>query len=131
MNQLLAEITDIQTSGEIMLITLFAKNHHFQSLIIQQENDYLFKGNQVYMIFKETELSILKGSAQISLNNQFPSIIKAINQGKLLTEITLDFQGEILQSIITTASLKRLDLALDNPITGLLKTNELMLMRYE
>jgi molybdate transport system regulatory protein len=132
MNKLKAEISDIITSGELSLISLNVNSEKFSSLIVNQNESYICKGNTVYMVFKETEVSIAKNlSGDISIRNRFPSVIKSIDKGQLLSEIKLDFKGAEISSIITTGSCERLGLKPGDEVEGLLKTTELLLMRYE
>lgn len=132
MNKLKAEISEIITSGELSLIGLDMNGEKFFSLIVNQNEEYISKGNTVYMVFKETEVSIAKNlSGDISIRNRFPSVIKSIDKGQLLSEIKLDFKGIEISSIITTGSCERLALKPGDEVEALLKTTELLLMRYE
>lgn len=84
------------------------------------------------MVFKETELSIAKEfHGKLSIRNRFISKIKSIETGKILSEVKLDYKGNLISSVITTASCESLELDSGIEVIGLLKTNELMLMKYE
>ena len=132
MNQLKAEIKEIEAAGEILLITLRCAGLDFSSLIIDNREQYIRKGNAVFMVFKETELAIGKNlGGSLSIRNRFPSTVQAIKKGRVLSDIRLDYQGHDIVSIITTASCENLELKPGDPVEGLLKTNELLLMCYE
>ncbi|MFM7022087.1 MAG: molybdopterin-binding protein [Flavobacteriales bacterium] len=130
MNQLLAEISDVQTSDNLALVSLLCENETFSSLIIHNENNYVRKGNPVYMVFKETEVMIGKDLESISIRNRFTSVIKFIKKGKLLSEIILNFKGHTITSIITTESCERLSLCVGKEVEALVKTNDLMLIQH-
>ncbi|HSZ71189.1 MAG TPA: TOBE domain-containing protein [Cytophagaceae bacterium] len=132
MNKLTAEISDIQTSGDIALLKLYCEGSYFYSMMIHHREDYIYKGNLVYMVFKETELSIgkdLKGG--LSIRNRFQSVIEHIEKGTLLSEVKLNFNGHLITSLITTQSAEALALQVSDRVEGLLKTTELFMMKYE
>jgi len=132
MNKLKAVVTDLKSAGEISLITLTCEGDSFSSLIIANNEAYIWVGNTVYMVFKEMELSIgkqLQGS--LSLRNRFRSRVLAIEKGSILSEIILDYKGHEITSIITTASCESLGLQAGDEVEGLLKTTELLLMQHD
>jgi molybdopterin-binding protein len=131
MNQLKGIIKNIETDGSVSLISILAEYTEFYSLVIDtpQTAPYLKVNNPVWIIFKETEMSIAKHmTGGISLRNRFPSIIRTIEAGKILSKITLDFKGQVLYSIITTRSVHSLHLQIGDHVEGLVKTNEISLM---
>ncbi len=132
MNQLTGKITDIETDGGISLVTISVAGMDFSSLIIDSPATvpYLANGNEVYMLFKETEMSIAKHfTGGLSTRNRFPATIRAIKPGQILSKIVLDFKGHILYSIITTKSMHSLHLQVGDHVEGLVKTNEVSLMQ--
>jgi molybdate transport system regulatory protein len=132
MNKLTAEISEIQISGDISLLKLYCEGSYFYSIMIHYREDYIYKGNLVYMVFKETELSIGKDlMGGLSIRNRFQSVIEYIDKGKLLSEIKLNFNGHIITSLITTQSVEALSLQISDRVEGLLKTTELFIMKYE
>jgi molybdopterin-binding protein len=131
MNQLTGEIIHIDTDGNISLVSVQAEGIEFFSLVIDtpQTAPYLKTGKEVFLIFKETEMSIAKHfSGGLSLRNRFPAVIRAIETGKILSKIILDFRGHTLCSIITTRSVHSLRLQVGDQVEGLVKTNEISLM---
>jgi molybdopterin-binding protein len=131
MNQLSGKIKSIETDGSISLVSIMAEHTEFFSLVIDtpQTAPYLRVDNSINIIFKETEMSIAKHmSGGISLRNRFPSVIRSIEPGKILSKITLDFKGQVLCSIITTRSVHSLHLQVGDHVEGLVKTNEISLM---
>ncbi len=132
MNKLPATISDIQQSGEIALITLECAGVYFTAMIIEYEQDYIRKGNSVYMVFKETEVSIGKAlSGGLSIRNRFQSVIEQMEKGKLLSEIQLNFNGYTIRSVITTQSCDSLMLQPGEAVEGLLKSTELFIMKHD
>ncbi|HKJ46335.1 MAG TPA: TOBE domain-containing protein [Balneolales bacterium] len=89
---------------------------------------FLRKGNGINIMFKETEVSIAKDfSGVISLQNKMICTVKEIKKGTLLSRILLDFKGNEICSVITSAAVEQLGLSTANKITALIKTNEVMI----
>jgi len=141
LNKLLARIAHIESSGHISLVELRvappggeATGDLFSCVVIEtpETAPYLRPGNTVYLIFKETEVSIGKNlSGQLSLRNQLPCVIKGLRKGAILTEICLDYRGIEIGAIITTRSAEKLDLKTGDAVTGLIKANEVSIMDME
>ena len=132
MNKLKAKITNIETSDNISLVDLTANGELFSCVIIEttESADYLKLNNEVEILFKETEVSIAKNfDGQISLRNRIPSTIKEIERGKVLSKLILDFKGIDIGSIITTRSVNKLELKVGDEVTGLIKANEVSIMK--
>ena len=90
---------------------------------------YLQDGNNVALLFKETEVSLAKNlQGELSLRNRFSVKVLNINQGDIISAIQLDFNGQSITSVITTRSLNRLQLSIGEQIEALVKANEIALM---
>jgi molybdopterin-binding protein len=61
------------------------------------------------------------------LRNRFPARVRHIEAGTLLSRVELDFRGLVLQAVITTRSVRELQLAPGEEVVGLVKTNEISL----
>lgn len=101
----------------------------FTSIVIEtpETANYLKTGAPVIVMFKETEVIISKNSADISLQNQIPVKVTAIEQGKLLSQLNLQYQQHTLCSIITTNAVQQLQLQPGSEVIAMIKTNEIML----
>lgn len=134
MNKLKAQIVHLETDGQISLVDLQAHGDLFSCVVIEtpQTAEYLQIGHEVYILFKETEVSIGKNlSGQISLRNQIHSTIKRLDRGRVLTKLTLDYKGSEIGSIITTRSAERMKLQIGDAVVGLVKANEVSIMEGE
>jgi len=131
MNKLLGKIMNIESSEHISIVDIDVEGDLFSSIIIEtpETADYLKIGNEVFMLFKETEVSIGKAlSGKLSLRNRLTSKIKTIEKGKVLTKIVLDYKGKDIVSVITTRSTNNLDLKVGDEVQGLVKANEVTIM---
>jgi len=132
MNKLLGKIMNIESSEHISIVDIDVEGDLFSSIIIEtpETADYLKIGNEVFMLFKETEVSIGKAlSGKLSLRNRLTSKIKTIEKGKVLTKIVLDYKGKDIVSVITTRSTNNLDLKVGDEVQGLVKANEVTIMK--
>jgi molybdopterin-binding protein len=132
MNKLLGKITNIESSEHISIVDIDVEGDLFSTVIIEtpETADYLRIGKEVFMLFKETEVSIGKAlSGNLSLRNRLKSKIKTIEKGTVLTKITLDYKGKDIISVITTRSTNKLDLKVGDDVQGLVKANEVIIMK--
>ena len=132
MNTLKGKIIDIQSSEMISLISVDVGGDVFSSIVLEGKKAPMSyrKGEQVNLIFKETEVGIAKNlSGFISFRNRFPARIKKIDKGSLLAKILLDYKGQRVESIISAKSAGEMKLKENEDIEWLVKTNEVSLMQ--
>ncbi|MDR2033976.1 MAG: TOBE domain-containing protein [Helicobacteraceae bacterium] len=130
MNALLGEISHIETDGALSIVEIVSNDMRFSSLVVETPKScaYLAIGRKVEVLFKETEVAIAKNlSGEISLRNRHSATISALRYGGLLCEITLNNKDEIVKSIITERSAKRLNLTVGDRVEWLVKANEISL----
>lgn len=131
MNRLPATIVAVETHGSIALVEAAVGEHHFTAALIgaADETAAWSAGLPVTLLFKETEVSLAKNlSGLLSMRNRIPATVTAIEYGKLLTRVTLDFAGHAIASVITTRASHALALAPGDTVEGLVKSNELTVM---
>lgn len=132
MNILSGIISNIQQSGSIMLVDIDVNGYQFSSMLIESiaNTDWLKKENGIDLIFKETEVSLAKDlQGKISMRNRLPCIVKHIERGVLLSNVTLQFQNSFIVSAITTRSVDALQISIGDSIEALIKANEISLMK--
>lgn len=134
MNKLNAKIINIESADHISLVDLEKNGDIFSCVVIETPETaaYLTIGNKVHILFKETEVSIAKGEPfNISLRNRLQTKIKEIEKGKILSKIILAYQDTEIISVITTRSVKKLDLKPGDMVVGLIKANEVSILSDE
>lgn len=132
MNKIPAIIQTITTSGGVVLVDLCSGDCPLSALLVDADElpAWLTTGQQVFAVFKESELSIAVDlSGKISLRNRFPCIVKSINRGELLSLVELSFGEHILHSAITTRSVNALQLTNGTQVLALIKANEISLIQ--
>lgn len=131
MNRLTGIISAIDTHGSIALIDVAVGNDLFTATLIGagEEVAAWTPGMAVVLLFKETEVSLAKNlSGQLSMRNRLPATVTAIERGRLLTRVGLDFNGQPIESVITTRSSHALGLVVGDAVEGLVKANEMTLI---
>ncbi|MBV6484033.1 MAG: TOBE domain-containing protein [Bacteroidia bacterium] len=128
MNILNGKIVEIKQSGALLLVKIENNNTLFTSIIIEdsEQNKQLEIGKNVRFSFKETEVIISKTSElKISLQNQIHCKVTAIAIGELLAEIILNFNQQLITSLITANACNQLGLQVNDDVVALIKTNEI------
>ena len=129
MNKLLGNIKSIDAHDGLLLIKTNVNNTELEAIIIGNENEYpyLKNNNNVSLIFKETEVLLSKDkSLNISDNNEITCTITSTTKGSLLTQVNLDFDGNIIAAVITSSSAERLQLKINDTVKAFIKANEII-----
>lgn len=130
MNKLAATIIAIDSNVHMSLVDLAVGDDVLSATLLETpaQASYLKLGNQVSLLFKETEVSIAKKlSGLISLSNQLNAKVTQIVRGEILSAVTLAYQQHTIVSVITTRSVDRLQLKVGDAVEALIKANELVL----
>ena len=134
MNKLRGRIASIQSNDHVSLVDVEVNDDVFTATLLETPDDapYLQVGNMVEVLFKETEVSLAKGlSGLISLRNRINTRVSAVHSGVILSEVVLEYGAFSLSSIITTRSIKRLDIKPGDKVEALVKANEVTLVEIE
>ncbi len=132
MNKIQGIISKIQQSGAIILVDVDVDGQNFSAMLIESATrpEWLETGNNIELIFKETEVSLAKNlSGIISMRNRMKCTVKHVERGELLSKISLQFQKYTITSAITTRSVDSLDLKVGDEVEALVKANEVSLMK--
>jgi len=131
MNKLHGHITKISKVDDLSLIEIDVEGYMFKSIIIDDiDKPNYNNGDDIDVFFKETEVIISTNlNVPISMQNQLICKVKSIKKGRLLSEMKLDFNSSNLTAIITTNSLLRLKVKVDDEVLALVKTNQVMLSK--
>jgi len=133
LNRLTAQIVDILSSGTLSQVTAECGGVLFSCVVLEtpESTPFLQKGAIIDLLFKETEVSIaVDFDGKISLRNQIKMLISHIEAHPVLSILTLSHPEFSITSIITTGSVKRLDLYEGQEVTALIKANEISIMEH-
>lgn len=130
MNTLKGKITQLNSTENLSLVSVSVGAYLMSAIIIDtpETTDYLKKGAAIELVFKETEVIISTGNGKdISLRNQIPGHIEAIDSGPLLSKVMLKTDVGMVTAVITTNAVQSLDLSVGKEAIAMIKTNEIML----
>ena len=65
----------------------------------------------------------------INVRNQFKGLVKSINAGPVVSEIEVDTPSGVVSSIITTSSVKDLELKIGSAVIALVKATEVSIAK--
>jgi len=92
----------------------------------------LHVNSHVILGVKPSHVAIAKHlSGDLSYSNQLQATIVRIENGKLLSSIVLHVKGQELQSFVTCASAKRMNLCVNDEVTILMKASELFVLEVQ
>lgn len=130
MNIFNGKIESITTNGNLSLVTVNVNGFLFKSIVIDtlETASYLKKGKSIDVIFKATEVIISNNKdSEISLQNKLDGEIVLINEGKLLSNLTINTPIGKITAIITSNAVNNMQLDVGKKIIAMVKTNEIML----
>lgn len=130
MNKIKSKIVSIKSLNSINQIEALTNGVKLVILTLDLPKE-IEVNQEVDIVFKESEVAIAKENIShlISFNNVIEGEIIDIERGELLTYITLNSKVGVINALITTKSLDRLNFKLKDIAFGFIKTNELSLMR--
>ncbi len=129
MNVLTGQIETITIKGSLSLVRVVVAHIPLTAIVIDtpESAPYLEPGNEINVIFKETEVIIGKGKEhQISLQNRIPGTVQAIEAGELLSRVVVNTPAGEIVSVITANAVAQLTLTVGSEVTAMIKTNEIM-----
>ena len=89
---------------------------------------YLEEGGPISVLFKETEVILSTGKVeQVGIKNRIPGEVRLVETGTLLSKVAMETPLGELEAIIATSEVRSLGLAEGDPVTALIKINEVML----
>lgn len=128
MNRIRGTIVGVESAGHVRLVDVDADGDRFSAIMLEA-GSHLQPGTAVTLAFKETEVSLAKDlSGLISLRNRIPARVRAIEKGRVLARVVLDYRGEDLVSVITTRSAERMNLQVGDAVEALVKANEMTIL---
>ena len=122
---MIARVKDIKTKDNLNIVE-FDFNGLTLKMMSLDLNADVQVGKKVKLSVKPTNISIAKNLiGEISLSNQIVATIENLENGQLLSSISLKVHNTILESIITVDSSKRMNLQIGESVTILIKASNL------
>ncbi|MCA9407511.1 MAG: hypothetical protein KC733_02385 [Candidatus Omnitrophica bacterium] len=133
MNILKGTISHVDSSRHTSLVEIDVNGDLFSVVLLEtaHTNSCLKENGKVSLMFKETEVFFNRNKEDTSsILNQFWSKVASIQKGVVLSEISFEYQKNLLRAIIPTKSLNKIKLKIGEEIVWCIKVNEITL-RWE
>lgn len=125
MSQLIATIKKINSVNNLNIVEFDFHGLTLKMMSLDLNSDVQI-GKKVKLSVKPTNISLAKKiSGEISLSNQIVATIQDIENGELLSSISLKTNDFLLESIITVDSAKRMNLQIGNEVIILIKASDI------
>lgn len=133
-NKVQGQVSAIQ-AGEVMsLVTIQAGDQRLVSAVTNEgvKELGLKMNDSVTAVVKSTEVMLAKGEAnklKISARNRLAGHVTAIQKGDAMALVTVAAGGIQVGATITREALDEMHLAVNDPVTVIIKATEIMLMK--
>ncbi len=131
MSKLIATVKNIESVDDLNIVTFICNGETLKMMSLDL-NDSIQIGKRVALACKPTSVALAKPTMDhkaffemLSYANQIKVNISSMDVGLLLSSVKLQFGDFTLESIITTASVKRMNLNAKDELLALIKANEL------
>jgi len=125
MNSLTARITCIDTIENLNIVQFDVKGDSLTMMSLDL-SDEIQVGTVVKLAVKATNIALGKDIVgSLSYANQIPVIVENIENGVLLSAVTVKHADTALEAVITADSLKKMDLHIGEKVTALIKASEI------
>ena len=123
-----AVITKIENVESLHIVSFDFGDSKLKMMSLDLDNSFCV-GAKVLLSVKPVCVALAKNIEGVfSYSNQIVSKVISIEEGKLLSSIKLLASKNSFESIITTTSLKRMDLVEGDEVVALIKANDLSIM---
>ncbi len=129
MNKIYGKISNIESEDYISIVEINTEIGNFFSLIVEtpETADYLKKGKEINILFKETEVEILKNCFLEKNLNTFEGKILNMKKGKVLSKLVIEKKDLKIVSILTTKAVEILGIKENEKIYFYVKPNEIVI----
>ena len=125
MSYIKASVSKIQNCESVHVVKFKTQEITF-TMVSLELDEQIQVGTKVKLAVKSTHISIAKEFSGItSTSNQLEVKVTDINNGKLLSSVTLGFLDTSLEAIITYEASKKMDLQIGDKVTALIKASDL------
>lgn len=131
MNNLKGHIVRIESIGSLSMVRIALQGEHaFKVMVIDtpKTRDYLQTDRKIDLLFKETEVVLsTANNPMVSIENQLPCTVKALEQGTILTRVLLESTAGKLAALLPTSAVLQMNIMKGHEVLALVKFNEIML----
>lgn len=128
MNILHATITSVTSSDHLSCLAVGVGEDTFYLLLAEASNEEHLLHTPVTLAFKETEMILSKDSAATTANRAHATV-HTIEQGAILTQVTLTYQETTVRALIPTITFNTLSIHKGDRVYWMVQPSEISLLR--
>lgn len=129
MNQIPATVTQIRQIDNLTVVGFESSGIPMRMMSLGM-NTPIRIGSEVILGMKASNVALAKQlQGDLSISNKLETTVKSIRQGELLCSVKLDFNGSIIESIITMDSARSMQLDIGDRVLALIKSSELAIIK--
>lgn len=129
MNRIKGNVAEIERDSFVCMIKLSTELGIFYVILLETEQTapYLKAGKSVYLLFKETEVEIIKefSSERTSFLNVFNAEVETIKTGKLLSKFDFKSSGGSISAVIPNISIEPMNLKVGEKVNLIVRATEI------
>jgi molybdate transport system regulatory protein len=130
MNKIKVKVINSYTQDGVTLVDL---NYHWDLftvlLISEKDSSFISVGEELFILFKETEVALSKKRLEQSIRNNLNTHVLSVERGDILSRINLDYRGNLIQSLITTRALEDMEIQEGDNLFALIKANDISILK--
>lgn len=131
MNRLEGVVAARAAEGGVSLVEVDVGGATLSALTLEAP-DWLAPGSRAAALFKESEVALAVGPAAtavagLSIRNRLACTVRAVESGRILAHIELDWNGRRLHSLVSARAAAELALAPGLSVVALIKSTEVAL----
>ena len=128
MNTITATVSKIDTLENLNIVSFDYQGTSLSMMSLGLSDIKI--GSKVRLSINSSHIAIAKEfQGEISLSNRFECVIEKLTQGELLSSLSLKLNDINLSSIITTNSVKRMNLKENDKIIALVKASDIAIQK--
>ncbi|MFA9373989.1 MAG: molybdopterin-binding protein [Poseidonibacter sp.] len=128
MNTLKAKVKQIDSLDNLTIVKFDYKGTTLSMMSLGLKDINL--QSEVILSINASHIAIAKDlKGDISLSNVFNCVIKKLDKGELLSSLKLQINDDYLTSIITTNSVNRMNLKVNDKVQALVKASEISIKK--
>lgn len=128
MNRLIGTVEHVVSSNHLAHLSVTVHDEPFNLLLAESYSTQQASGKAVTLVFKESEVILAKINYPSTANSAY-GLVTSIQEGDVLTHVTLDYHGNMIGSIVPTRLFNLLSISLGDKIVWMVQPSEISLLR--
>ncbi len=125
---MIAEIVEIRENGILHVVGFKVGTQKLYMMSLELNSVKI--GSFVELSIKPLSIALAKeGCRKTSFVNELTSVVVEIKEDELLSSVTVEFEGNLLESVLLKESIKKLELEKGQEVKLLIKANDISIKR--